>query len=292
MRYAVGVDLGGTHLRVALVTEQGTILAKETIEVHACKELDPLFKKLISSIKAVAGNYLPKLSGIGLGFPGICNPKEGMVYQMPHLPRLKNIPVRQLLQKDFACPIIFANDANMGAWGEHWKGAAQSLNNFILLTLGTGIGGGLFWDGTVWSGEEGFAGEVGHMTIEVGGRQCACGNQGCWETYAASQAVPEGTTAQALAQAADQGDPKARQFWQGYGSYLGIGISNLAKITGVGHFCLSGSITKAHPHFINNCLEEIKKRTTPRLAQKVKVFPSTLNGDGNLLGAAYCVFQA
>ncbi|MBI4124620.1 MAG: ROK family protein [Deltaproteobacteria bacterium] len=291
MRVAVAVDVGGTHLRVGLVNESGQIVRKEKKEVGANRRPKDFFQRMAGLIRETAGEKIKEIAGIGLGLPGICNFKEGVVHQLPHFPEWRDVPAARLLAEDFSCPIVFDNDANMAAVGEYWKGSAKGLNNFMMLTLGTGIGGGIFLDGKIWRGDEGFAGEVGHMTIEADGRSCACGSRGCWETYAASQAVPKGTTAETLAKAADGGDSKALAFWREYGIYLGIGIGNLAKITGVENYCLGGSIAKAHPHFMESCREEIKKRTYPRLAQKVKVLPSALGEDGNLLGAASSVFH-
>lgn len=291
MRYAIGVDVGGTHCRVALVDEKGHILKKEKKEVGELREAHSLLERLASRIKEVSGNYLKDLSGIGLGLPGICNQKEGVIHQLPHFPSWKDVPVLQIFNRFFSCPVLFDNDANFAAVGEHWKGVARLFHSFIMLTLGTGIGGGIFLDGKIWAGDEGFAGEVGHMTIEKDGRPCACGNRGCWETYAASQAVPSGQTAESLAKAADEGNKEAKNFWAEFGAYLGIGIGNLAKITGVEKYVLGGGIANAHRHFIEACRTEIQERTYLKLAESIEVIPSTLGGDGNLLGAASSVFQ-
>lgn len=199
--------------------------------------------------------------------------------------------MRKLLKKDFSCPVVFDNDANMAAIGEHWKGVAQKWDSFIMLTLGTGIGGGIFLNGKIWHGEEGFAGEVGHMVIEKEGRPCACGGRGCWETYAASQAVPKGKTAKDLFIEANQGNPKAKQFWSEFGNYLGIGIGNLANITGVKNYVLGGGVANASGHFLDACLKKVRTHPYERLAKAIHVQRSSLQEDGNLLGAAYAVFQ-
>lgn len=289
---AIGVDLGGTHLRVGLINEKGEILRKIKREVGPLREVGSLFEKMTLLVKEVAGNHLQNLAGIGLGLPGICNQKEGIVHQLPHYPSWKDVPAVQILKKSFSCPVILDNDANMAAIGEHWMGVAQGWPSFIMLTLGTGIGGGLFLDGKTWHGDKGFAGEVGHMVIERNGRPCACGGRGCWETYAASQAMPRGKTALDLSRAADEGDKGALKFWEEFGNYLGIGIGNLAKITGVEHYVINGGISKGAKHFLNGCQTAIQSHTYSRLAQAIQVVSSQIGEDGNLLGCAYSVFDA
>lgn len=292
MRYAIGVDLGGTHLRISLVDEAGKIHKKIKREVGPSREVGFFFEEMAALIKETAGGSIKDLTGIGLGLPGICDPKKGVVHQLPHFPSWKDVPAVLILKESFSCPVILDNDANMAAIGEHWKGVAQGWPSFIMLTLGTGIGGGLFLDGKIWHGDEGFAGEVGHMVIEKDGRPCACGARGCWETYAASQAVPKDTTAGDLAKAADRGDGEAKKFWDEFGKYLGIGIGNLAKITGVEHYVINGGISKGAKHFLNGCQTAIQSHTYSRLAQAIQVVSSQIGEDGNLLGCVYSVFDA
>lgn len=291
MRYAIGVDAGGTHLRIALLNSDGDILNKETLVVGEKRTPEIFFKKLSEKIRFVAGVHLNDLEGIGLGLPGICNQNEGVIHKLPHYPNWRDIPVIKIMKEAFSCPIVFDNDANMAALGEHWKGATKNFPTFIMLTLGTGIGGGLVLDGKLWRGEEGFAGEVGHMVIEVDGKKCACGNKGCWECYASAGAVPYGKTAEILSKAADAGDKEAKQFWEEFGNYLGLGISNLANITGVEHFVLAGGVSLGWPHFIENAKKRLLKGGYSRLAQKIILIQSTLKGEAALIGCAFAVLH-
>ncbi|MDZ4224939.1 MAG: ROK family protein, partial [bacterium] len=287
----IGVDAGGTHLRVALLNETGKIVAKETSIVGPERSPEKFFTQLAQVIQKTAGDRLKKIDGIGLGLPGICNPKEGVIHQLPHYPEWKDVPVGKILKKSFKVPVYFDNDANMAALGEHWKGVARKYPTFIMLTLGTGIGGGLILENKLWRGEEGFAGEVGHMVIERNGRPCACGGQGCWERYASAGAVPKGQTALSLSKLAEAGDGAAKDFWREFGEYLGMGIGNLANITGVEHFVLAGGVSKAWPHFIDAAKKKIAKGTYPRLSKKIVLTESSLKGDAALLGCAFAVFK-
>jgi len=292
MRYAIGVDAGGTHLRVALVDEKGNLLRKEARVVGPSRDPQLFFEQINKLIKEVAGSSLSKLAGIGLGLPGICNQREGIIHQLPHYPTWKDVPVIEWMRQKFSCPVVFDNDANMAALGEKWKGATQKFSSFIMLTLGTGIGGGLFLDNKLWRGEEGFAGEVGHMVVEKNGRQCACGNRGCWEMYASAGAIPKGTTAENLSKEADQGSPTAKKFWEEFGNYLGLGIANLANITGVEHFVIGGGIAGAFSHLIEPAKSVIQHSTYGRLAEKIVLLPTALKGDAALLGSSFCVLNS
>lgn len=292
MRYAIGADVGGTNIRVGLIDESGRLIVKKSEPVGSARDPLPFFKRLTDLIENVAGAHLNSLSGIGLGLPGICNTKEGMIHQLPHFPSWRDVPVSKILSEKFSCPIVFDNDANMAALGELWRGTAKHLDSFIMLTLGTGIGGGLVLNRKLWQGAQGFAGEVGHMVIEVDGRACACGNKGCWEVYASSGAVPKETTAEKLADQAFAGDLEAKKFWETFGKYLGVGIANLASITGIENYVLGGGIAKAFPHFMESCKKAMHQNTYDHLASRVVILQSTLDGDGNLLGAANAVFTS
>ena len=291
MRYAIGIDAGGTHLRVARLDPEGNILNKEMLVVGTERTADIFFKTLSEKIRLVAGAHRKDLAGIGLGLPGICNQKEGVIHELPHYPHWHDVPVIQIMKEGFSCNVVFDNDANMAALGEHWKGIAKNLPTFIMLTLGTGIGGGLVLDGKLWRGEEGFAGEVGHMVIEADGKECVCGNKGCWECYASAGAVPVGKTAEGFSKAADEGDSEAKKFWEKFGHYLGLGISNLANITGVEHFVLAGGVSLGWPHFIESAKKTILKGAYPRLAKKIVLQKTSLKGEAALIGCAFAVFQ-
>lgn len=298
---AIAVDLGGSNLRVALVSVEGKILRKVKEAVGASREAYPFFRRLIAAIQELAGPDLTRvagsgpggtnLAGIGLGLPGICDQKEGIVHQLPHFPSWRDVPAAALLSEAFPCPVLLDNDANMAATGEHWLGAAQKRNHFILLTLGTGIGGGIFWNGKLWQGESGFAGEVGHMVIESNGRSCPCGKKGCWEMYAASHAVPQGESAEELSRAAAQGEIRAQKFWKEFGFYLGLGIANLALITDIEFYILGGGLSEASQHYLESCLATAQKNVYPKLGERLVIRPAALKENANIIGCAARVFQ-
>lgn len=274
---AVAVDVGGTHIRVALVALDGTLLKKIKREVGSARDPKTFFAKLISLIREVAAGHEESLAGIGLGLPGICSLKEGIVHQLPHYPGWCDVPAAATLREEFSLPVFLDNDANMAATGEHWLGAARGLDSFWMLTLGTGIGGGLFLNGKLWQGESGFAGEVGHMTVEADGRLCPCGKKGCWEMYAASYAIPPAK--------------RTEELWRQFGIYLGIGIANLAHILDVEHFILGGGISQASQNFLETALQTARERCYKKLGERLIIRPSELKEDANLIGCAAHVFQ-
>lgn len=290
-RLSLGVDLGGTHLRTALIDERGKILEKISKDVGNIRDEKPLLKFIADSLREAAGKSLSQVEGIGVGLPGICDFKTGIVHQLPHFPRLKDFSAKDFLQKEFSCPIIIDNDANMAALGEHWLGVAKKIPSFIMLTLGTGIGGGIFLDGKLWRGTNGFAGEVGHMTIVPDGRLCPCGNKGCWEMYAASHAATDGKSMEELHQLAKNNDKKALNFWQNFGQFLGIGIANLMHILDLNFFVLGGGIASASEYFLESAYASAKARSYRKLGDKLIIRPSVLEGSANILGCAASILN-
>lgn len=274
---AVAIDVGGTHLRAALVKSDGTLLKKIKREVGPKRDPKNFFSKLTSLIREVASGREESLSGIGLGLPGICSLKEGIVHQLPHYSGWCDVPAVAILREEFSLPIFLDNDANMAARGEHWLGAAKELISFWMLTLGTGIGGGLFLNGQLWHGESGFAGEVGHMTVVADGRLCACGKKGCWEMYAASSALPP--------------EERTAEAWRQFGIYLGMGIANLAHILDVEHFILGGGISQASENFLETALQTARERCYKKLGERLTIQPAHLKEEANLLGCAAQVFS-
>lgn len=289
--FAVGVDIGGTNLRAARIDRAGKILKKGSRAVGGSRELKPFFKNLAALIReTMEGEDTP--AGIALGVPGICDQVAGVVYQLPHYPEWRDVPILDMLKREFSVPVFFDNDANMAAVGEHWLGAAKDVPTFWMLTLGTGIGGGLFLDGKLWRGVGGFAGEVGHMKIVRDGRSCACGGKGCWETYAASQTLPRGESLESMGHRADRGEREAKEFWREFGESLGLGISNLVHVTDAEFYVLSGGIVGSLSHFLDPCLDTVRGNVYGVLQNKIVIRPSSLMGEANLLGCAARVFQA
>jgi glucokinase len=189
-QYSIGVDLGGTNLRAAAVDRDGTILEKISGGTQYSGGRDAIIGDIVTGIKQVQTKIgIDGLVGVGIGIPGFIQMERGVVIGSANLPSLDNFPVRDEIQKRLGTPIILENDANAAALGEMWMGAGRGVSELVLLTLGTGIGGGIIIGGRVLHGYLGMAGEMGHMTVIPEGNPCGCGNTGCLEKHASATAI-------------------------------------------------------------------------------------------------------
>ena len=305
----IGVDLGGTNLRTALVGPTGEILAKNKEPTPASEGYLKVIDRLVANItqqREKAKQLGLNITAIGVGAPGVILPGSGIVVKSPNFPDWNNLPLRQELEKTLSLPVCIENDANAAALGEQWRGAAKDVGSMIFLTLGTGVGGGIVYEGRIWGGAHGMAGEVGHMTIVPDGRQCGCGNRGCLEMYASSRgivmsylaAVQPGAAEDVrnissadIYRAASGGDSCALQVMREMGRYLGIGIANLINILNPAMVVIGGGVKEAWQLFIEATREEISRRAFSYPAERTLIVPSVLGDDAGMVGAAAVALQ-
>ena len=181
VRFAIGVDLGGTNLRVAAVNENGGLFDHLNLETLVERGREDVVDRLTNGILELVNRWKDRyqLAGIGIGIPGILRLREGILVASPNLPGWENFNVRAQIARRLNAPFLLENDANAAALGEKWIGSGRNVNHLCFLTMGTGIGGGLIFDGKIWHGASGMAAELGHVTLYPEGRLCACGNKGC-----------------------------------------------------------------------------------------------------------------
>ena len=188
--YSIGVDIGGTNLRAAAVAADGDMLDKisGTTDLHEGREA--VIQDIIDSIHRLKEKCgADTLAGVGIGVPGFILMEEGKIIGSNNLPEFENYPMRDDIEQKLGTPIFLENDANAAALGEKWMGAGRDVQDLVLLTLGTGIGGGIISAGKVLHGYVGMAGELGHMTVVPAGNPCGCGNYGCLEKHASATAI-------------------------------------------------------------------------------------------------------
>ena len=305
----IGVDLGGTNLRTALLSTDGDILDKRKAPTHASDGWKKVVARLVENIslqREIAEQRGLHVSAVGVGAPGVIRMDKGVVVKSPNFPDWNNLPLRDELEKVLGIPVVIENDANAAALGEQWRGAGRGINSMILLTLGTGVGGGIVLDNKIWQGADGMAGEIGHMTLIPDGRQCGCGNTGCLEMYASARGIVQsyreasGTieytssseiTSVQIYQAARNGEHIARQVMKDMGSMLGIGIANLINIFNPNMIVLGGGVKDAWDLFIGSTHEEIMKRAFQVPAERTEIVPSLLGDDAGMIGAAAGALQ-
>jgi glucokinase len=301
----IGVDLGGTNLRTALLNQAGDILDKQKEATHASDGWKKVVARLVENIaeqREIAERQGLAVAAVGVGAPGVIRMNKGIVVKSPNFPDWNNLPLKDELEKALHVPVVIENDANAAALGEQWLGAGRGIASMILLTLGTGVGGGIVLDNSIWHGADGMAGEVGHMTIFPEGRKCGCGNTGCLEMYASARgivqsyreahpAAPDSCTSELIYQAAREGDEVAVRVMNDMGRMLGIGIANLINIFNPEMIVIGGGVKEAWPLFISATRKEIMRRAFQVPAERTRIMPSVLGDDAGMVGAAAVAMQ-
>jgi glucokinase len=302
-KYAIGIDLGGTNLRIALVSRYGAIVQK-------IKEPTPA--GLLEAILEKTGKFCCEdVAGIGFGVAGLISKEEGKVFLSPNLHTVENLEIVRALEEKFRIPVLIENDANVAAFGEFWAGAGKGLGNFVLFTLGTGIGGGMVYDKKLLS----VAAEIGHMSIHADGEKCSCGNYGCLELYASVRAILSRAssaleadresilreycggnfyklTTEDVYRAALDGDNLARELLKNAGRSLGIGIANMINLMSPQAVILAGGLAGAWDIYVQEAIKEASKRAFRDLFDRVRIMPSDLKDDAGIIGAAGLVFRS
>ncbi len=291
LAFSIGVDLGGTNLRVAAVTSEGRLLEKVSIETNVSLGPDPAIEKMCGAIQQLIAKYKnDNLCGVGLGLPGIIDIENGVMRKAANLPGWANYPARAEIERrlrasgilEKPAPVVVENDARAAALGEHWIGAGRGVRNMAMLTLGTGIGGCVILDGKIWHGMNGMAGEFGHVTVEPLGPPCGCGNRGCAERYASAsaikrmvqEAIANGASslaktassdaefgAKSIFQLALQGDENARNIFQIFGRYLGILLADLVNVLNLEMYVIGGGVASAWDAFAPTMMDELCARS-------------------------------
>src|SRR5882724_2770423 len=238
--YSIGIDLGGTNLRAAAIDRSGKMIGKIAGSTQLSAGRGAVIADMVAAInKLREQSGIEGLAGVGVGTPGFIIMEKGVITGSPNMPGFDNFPIRDEIERQLGAPVELENDANAAALGEKWMGAGRDYDDLVLLTLGTGIGGGVIIGGRILRGAVGMAGEFGHMTVVPSGNPCGCGNQGCLEKHASATAVTamarlmqlgeEMTSKEVfdLARGGDVAAEKARTIWRVVGEALGIALATL-----------------------------------------------------------------
>ncbi|MGD1023417.1 MAG: ROK family protein [Candidatus Sulfotelmatobacter sp.] len=283
--FSIGVDLGGTNLRIAAVSRDGQLLEKVTLGTKVALGPDHVITEMCDAIQRISEKYKPtgKLLGAGIGLPGLVDIQTGVMRKAANLPGFENYPAGAEIERRLGTRVVVENDAKVAALGEQWLGAARGIANVAVVTLGTGIGGAIILDGKIFHGMNGMAGEFGHVTVEPEGPPCGCGNRGCAERYASASAIARMVReaiatgdAPALAKAASsdaefgaksiydlaiQGDEHARRIFRTFGRYLGIMLAGLVNVLNLEMYVLGGGVASAWDAYAPTMFEELRARS-------------------------------
>jgi len=313
----LAIDLGGTKIIAAIVSNQGRVMAREYRPTLADEGPQAVINRVLSTIDRLLSLRKvgsSQLSSISIAAAGAINFEKGLVTSSPNLPGWQNIPLRDIVREKYRVNTFLINDASAAALGEHRFGAGREVNNLVLLTLGTGIGGGIIINGRLYSGPCGSAGEIGHMTIDVNGPRCSCGNIGCLEMLASGTAVAkeaisrirqgerssltdivegkiESITAEKVGVAAQGGDSLALEVVLKAATYLGVGMVNLVNIFNPEMIIVGGGMAKMGDLLLDPARQVVRERAFQLPAQAVSIVPAQLGDDAGVLGAAIFAFQ-
>src|SRR5579862_5671049 len=295
--YAIGLDLGGTNLRAAAIDRGGRMLDRVSGSSQLSGGREALFNDMASAIETLRERQGREgLSGIGVAVPGFIRLKEGIVVNSNNIPALEDYPLRDDLEKRLGAKVILENDANAAALGEKWMGTGRDVDDLILLTLGTGVGGGIILQGKVLHGILGMAGELGHITVVPNGNPCGCGNQGCLEKHASATAVAamarmlklgENLSAREVYDMAKGGNEKASRIFVAMGQALGVALATLVNAFNFPLYLLSGGVLAAWDLFAPPMLDEVRRRSFTFRTTATRIEKATLGNEAGLFGAAY-----
>ena len=317
--YAVGVDVGGTNIRAGVITRDGKKLAEGRRPARAMEGLAVTQQMIIEAAEeAIAGAGVDRaeLMGIGMGVPGRHKSSEGIVIYSPNFAGgWSNVQLLLPIEQHFGVGTYMRNDVKTASMGEYYFGAGRGFRWVVMITLGTGIGGSLIADGKLMLGAgEGFA-EVGHMTVDPGGRKCGCGNSGCWEAMASRDAIIErairklqngrasvlgdmadfdyaNVTPALIARAANDGDALAKEVLEETGKWVGVGVANLIQLYNPEVFIIGGGISQAGDLLFSTIQRTVSWRAKMVPADTVKIVPAALGDDAGIYGGAVLVFDA
>ena len=318
--YIVGVDLGGTNIVSLLINGEGKVIGKDTRATLAQEGREKTLSQIVSSVTSVLergqlqGISSTSIKGVGVGSPGPLDTKKGIIHFAPNLPGWNNVPLVSILGDQLKLPIFLENDANAAALAEWWIGTGKNVDNLVLLTLGTGIGGGIIIGGEVLHGAWDTAAEIGHMIIHEGGLVCGCGKRGCLEAYASATGVIKRTvslikagrktllrelvhghlediTCELVYRAAERKDELSREIVEETARYLGIGIASLVNIINPEMVILSGGMIAAGDLLFKPVRKYAREYALEAAIKGVRIVPAKLGENSGALGAAATVLK-
>ena len=307
----LGIDLGGTKILTSVIDAAGKMLSRDHSVTPAAKGQEAVIEAIMESTKrslSEARMTSADLTAVGIGAPGLSNPETGILYTSPNLPGWHDVPLRDIISKEFGKTTYLINDGSAAAVGELYFGAARGARNFIYITVSTGIGGGIVINGDIYAGSTGTAGELGHMVIEDNGPLCNCGNTGCWEMLASGTALAaearrvlernsdttilkyagtiDKVNAEAIHEAAKAGDELAKRLIARNAYYLGVGLSNLINIFNPEVIVIGGGLSNIGDMLLLPAYEEAGRRAFKHSYQATRFTLADLGRNSGVIGAA------
>ena len=310
-KYAIGVDLGGTNIKIGIVSDRGKLIKSTSIKTESEGGPKKVIANIIKGIKVILVNNKIKIQGIGIGCPGVVATKKGIVENAPNLPGWKNIKLGSIIKKEFGYDVYLENDA--AAIGELIFGAGKKYSSFVMVTLGTGVGGGIVFKKKIFRGEFGAAGEIGHVSIDVNGPRCNCGSTGCIEAYLGNHYLKEivkdelprypeskiwklidgdlsKVTPRLIQNALELDDDYSKLFVMRMGEQLGAALTSIANILDISTFIIGGGVAGFGKPLLDSTKTTLESRVLLPIKPRVVVIPSKLKNEAGIKGASSLVF--
>lgn len=309
----IGIDVGGTNIKFALVSKTGEILYSNSIPTRSEMGYEYTvnnMKQAISTLLAETKSSKNDIDGIGFGFPGQVDYKTGVVKNLPNIPGWADVPIAQIIEKEFGIPTKIDNDVRCAALGELNYGAGKGCENLICITVGTGIGSGIILNGKLVRGASNAAGEIGHIKLFYNGEKlCGCGDYGCLEAYVSGPSIVEMATdylrggkstkyremadgeitPYIVAQAAMQGDGVAKRIFTIMGEYLGTGLASVVNLLNPERIIIGGGVAGCGDLLLAPVKETLLKRAMPISANAVEIVPAQLGNNAGVIGSSLLV---
>lgn len=316
MAKRIGIDVGGTNVKIALVDDNGKIIYSNSVPTYAKMGYEYTVNNIKQAIKDLMKetNTTPSdIEGIGFDFPGQVDCKTGVVKLAPNIPGWVNVPIAQMIEDEFSISTRIDNDVRCAALGELKFGAGRGCENFICITVGTGIGSGIVINGKVVRGATNAAGELGHIKLQMnGGPICGCGDTGCLEAFASGPAIvamaqdyikggkstkfremaaAEGgeITPYMVAKAAEEGDPVAKRIFEIVGEYIGIGLTSVINLLNPERVIIGGGVAESGELLLGPIRKTIKERAMVVAGNAVEIVPAQLGNSAGVIGASMLI---
>ena len=309
MTLVFGIDIGGTDIKLGLVTEDGEIRDSGKIPTEPARGPEAAASRAAAWLARYTGRADPIVAA-GVDCAGLIDGERGLLHTSPNLSGWDDVPLRSMFEKALGCPVVVENDANAAAYGEWAKGAGMGLRNFVCLTLGTGVGGGIVLNGALYRGSSGFAGEIGHSVILADGPPCACGNRGCLEAMISAKAIvaralemlrssggrrPDwegGCTVEMLSRAAEAGDAVAVAAFAETGRYLGIGLVNVVHILAPEAIAIGGGVMGAGDFILDPARATLRDCVMDEVMASVRIVRARLGNRASFIGVSLLALAA
>lgn len=302
MRHAIAIDFGGTALKGAVIDEQGQIQARQSVPTESALGKERVMQNLFLLITTLKGQASGEVAGIGIGAPGPTQSNKGVVLQFPNVMSFgQNVPLRDIVSREFQLPVVVHNDANAAILGEVWMGAARDADSAVMLTLGTGIGGGVVVNRQIFDGGFGVGAELGHVRLALEGPACALGTPACLEALTSSTAVVRMARERIDEKISDSkqvydlalaGNEEARRIWKEVGRWLGIAIGGFINVFNPAYLLIGGDMSNAWELFAPTMMHELERTSFPQLIAMAKIQKAQLGNDAGMYGMARAVFDA